>query len=392
MADMYDQNFNSSSTYGQSDMEGGGEQIDSALYLNESAAQAVNERLEQKQNSIKLQPTTPPSNPKKDDMWIDNSVFPNIIYTWNGTQWVKVTATSASEYGAYTTAQVDDAITIAKADMTQAIKDAITDAELDKYMTLADFQIEKDNIMLAFAKGNGLNMLKNSVGYGYNTDGTFPYWQVTAGTAETIQGSDMVEAGSGFFIKDGVIKQAVTGTVGEEYTLSVKVNKGTAGSAYIKLSDGQTFQQIDFPVSAAYSYQLAQIKGFIPQTGAVIVEFGATGATGGATFTAAMLNLGVIGLQWSFAMGEMYNGNVKADINGLEVKSSVYDGYTRMAPQEFAGYARNNQGTMEKVFTLNKDTTEMKQAQLDEFLAIGGIKAVRVDGGGKKGLAFIPNS
>jgi hypothetical protein len=392
MADNYDQNFSSSSTYGNDDMDGGGEQIDSALYLNETVERALEERLEKKQESIVLQPFFPPDNPKKDDMWIDNNVFPNIIYMFDGTQWIKVNATSASEFGAYTTAQVDTMVGETKLYASDKIKEAMENANLDQYMTESDFVIQKDAIYQLFAKGNGVNLLKNSVGYGVNDDGTFLNWQITAGTVTVVEGSDMIEANAGFYIKDGVIKQVVKGTVGEEYTLSVKVNKGTAGTAYIKLSDGTTFQQVNFIATQAYSYQLAQIKGFIPQSGTVIVELGATGATGGVIFTAAMLNKGAIGLEWSFANGEMYNSYTKSDINGLEVRSSVYDGYTRMSPKEFAGYARNNQGVMEKVFTLNKDTTEMKQAQLDEFVVIGGVKILRVDGGGKKGIAFIPNS
>lgn len=431
MANNYDY-FSSSSTYGKDDMDGGGEQIDSALYLNEAAAKAIEERLEKKQSTIILQPNAQPPDPNVTNMWIDNSVFPNIIYAWNEVtaQWEKVVATSAEEVGSYTKAQVDNIANTTKADLSSIesrttiiegfmkdgdaltakvidttkykdnvktiadgqIQSAINDLNMAQYMTSAQFGIEKDKIFTAFSKGNGLNLLKNSVGYGYNADGTFPSWQVTAGTVSTIQGSDMIESGSGFFIKDGVIKQVVTGIVGEEYTLTVKVNKGTAGSAYIKLSDGQNFQQVDFIATAAYNYTTAQIKGFIPQTGAVIVEFGATGATGGATFTAAMLNLGAIGQQWSFAMGEMYNGNTKFDINGVEVRSSVYDGYTRMSPQEFAGYARNKQGTMEKIFTLNGETTETKQNKITEYASIGTIKILRVDGGGKRGIAFIPNS
>ena len=44
----------------------------------------------------------PPSEPKLNLMWLDTSQFPNVIYRWDGAQWVKTSATLPAEIGAET--------------------------------------------------------------------------------------------------------------------------------------------------------------------------------------------------------------------------------------------------------------------------------------------------
>jgi hypothetical protein len=432
MTDNYE-SYYSSETYGEDESTKGGEQIQTARHLNEQL-NVVNGEIEyitkNKQNKIAKQPNEPPANPELGDMWIDNNVYPNIIYTWNGEAWDKATATSAEEVGTYTVAQIDNHLsgvrmalesTTGRTDIvegivlgdgeglatkiidTEAYKanlstvvageliTAIGDLNLSQYVTSSTLEQWANNVTANIISSGGINIVKNSVGYAFTTDGSIPHWQVATGTVETQQGIDMVEAGSGFVIKDGSMKQAIGVPVGEKYTLTCRVKKGTAGDAYMKLSDGQVFEQIDIIDSQSYDYTTIQISGFSTSTGVLIVELGGTGVTGGCIFTALMLNIGEVGFQWSNAVGEFYNTNVRSDINGITVFSNAYDGYTIMSPQEFSGYARNVQGVLEKVFTLNKDTTEMTKAQIDKDLTIGSVKMVHVDGGGYRGIAFIPS-
>jgi hypothetical protein len=434
MADNYD-DLQTSDTYGYSeeDMNGGGEQIASAIYVNEQIAQQTAVVMT-KQNAIVLQPTTPPLNPQVGDMWIDTNIYPNIIYTWDGTQWNRATVTSADEVGAYSIAQTDDLINNVQIDTTavsnrvdvteqqladgEGLASLVTksttyandvagqvssginnfvaglqdDASIAQKLPLfarqSDLTRTANDIQAKFASGGGVNLLKNSVGYGGLLN-----WQVTSGAVSQYIGSDCIDAGSGFAIATGVMKQAVSAVVGQPYTITAKVKKGTAGTAYLKISDGTNFQQVDFIASQAYDYQQVQIAGFIPQSNSIIIEIGATGAS--AIFTVLMLNKGTIGLQWSHANGEMYNGAVTFDINGVRVNSSVYDGYTVMSPSEFSGYYRNNQGVMTKVFTLNKDTTEVSKLKLTDPAAtvtMGTMQMIYINGGGHRGWAFIPSS
>lgn len=432
-SNLYDQNPTSSTYggYGEGDMDGGGEQVASAIYVNEQLA-AQTAVVVTKQNAIILQPSTPPLNPELHDMWIDNNVYPNVIYTWDGTQWIKASVTSPEEIGSYTTVDVDQALgdvridmdavtervsvnegkladgtglfaTISKSDEYQsdvggkaqaAVDSLVSDLQdddaiaqmLPKFARQSDLEATADSIQAKFTSSGGVNLLKNSVGYAGLLN-----WQVVSGAASQYIGADCVEAGSGLSISTGVIKQAVAATAGKFYTLTLKVKKGVGGTAYVKLSDGTNFIQKDFIATQAYDYTQVQIAGFIPANNTLIVELSATGATG-AVFTAVMLNIGDLGLQWSHANGEMYNSAVTFDINGVKVNSSVYDGYTVMSPQEFSGYFRNNQGVMQKVFTLNKDVTEVAKLNITNGeLTMGSLKAVYLNGGGHNGWAIIPS-
>jgi hypothetical protein len=437
MADTYDSNYFSSDAYDGEDISSGGEQVPSAQYLNQQIANIM--EIINKQTvavtPIIEQPTNPPANPTDGQLWLDTEVFPNSIFRWveaNG-DWEKVSATSPEEIGTYTVAQIDDSLNNVRIDVdavsarTTTIEDKVNDGDtlastitgsqtyidsvnalagtvadnkiaalgMSNYVTSTSLTQTVTDINNSIKSSGGVNLLKNSVGYAYTLDGTIPNWQITSGSVKAQQGADMLDAGSGFNIATGTMKQIISCTPNQAYTITIRVKKGTAGSAYVKLSDGSTSQQVNFVDSAAYDYVQVQIAGFIPLTSTLIVEFSATGVTGGAIFTAAMVNIGTLGLQWSNANGELYNTNVRSDINGLTVFSNVYDGYTVMSPQEFSGYYRNTQGVMQKVFTLNKDTTEVAKLKLTDpkaQLTMGTLQAVYINGGGYRGWSFIPYS
>ena len=68
------------------------------------------------------------------------------------------------------------------------------------------------------------------------------------------------------------------------------------------------------------------------------------------------------------------------------IRNNLYSGYTIISPSEFAGYYLVN-GRYIRVFTLNKDTTEVSKLHVDESIDIGseanGIRAlfIAVEGG-----------
>lgn len=420
MADEYADYYSKSDNYG-----GGGEQLPSAIYLNEQivqnklSADKAQQTANSKANPTSLQPSTPPLNPAIGDMWIDMNVYPNPIYTWTGTEWHKANVTSANEIGTYTTAQIDsisnnvnrdlsnlgdkvsaidtrttDSAIVTTMTKSQPFLDKADKSQLGNYLLTATYNTQADLWNARFTSGGGINLLKNSVGYAWDNV-NLDKWQAISGSWSQYLGDDCVEAGSGITATTGVIKQTVAGIAGQKYTLTAKVKKGTAGTAYMKLSDGTTFQQVDMISTAAYNYTQIQISGFIPASGTLIVELSATGATGGVIFTAIMLNIGDAGFQWCHAIGELYNTNVKININGIQVKSNVYDGYTAITPSEFSGYYRNTQGIMQKVFTLNKDTTEVAKLSITDpnaIIKMGSLQINYLNGGGHTGWAIIPTT
>lgn len=405
----YDDNFE---TYDDSDIaeanaqaaqENGG--VPTIAFINKNTQTPVN-----------LQPSSPPLNPKPSDMWIDTSIFPNVIYTWDGLQWNRASVLSASEVGAYTTAQVDDQMNNVQLDNTNlagrvttvetnttpdaivntvtgsaAFKNKADATALGNYVLSSTLTTTMNNWNAQFSSGGGINLLKNSTGFGGLTN-----WQTISGAFSQYIGNDCIDSGSGFTATDGDIKQAISAVAGQLYTITCKVKKGTAGTGFLKISDGTTFQQVNMIATQSYNYTTIQISGFVPANNTLIIELNAAGVTGGIIFTALMVNIGTIGLQWCHALGELYNTNVQADINGLKVLSNVYDGYTIMSPSEFSGYFRNTQGIMQQVFTLNKDTTQVAKLAINDPTApefdMGSLKMLYVNGGGYDGWALIPTS
>ena len=86
------------------------------------------------------------------------------------------------------------------------------------------------------------------------------------------------------------------------------------------------------------------------------------------------------------------NTQVNINVDGVLVKSSVYLGdYTVMSPLEFAGYSLIN-GSVTKVFSLNKDTTLVKKLESEDEIKMIPIKIVPITKGDKQGWAFVPST
>lgn len=69
--------------------------------------------------------TTEPTEKTQDMLWLDLTAVPNILKRWNGSTWVKATATTAAEVGAETPTGAQDKATTAK---TEAVAAAAVDA------------------------------------------------------------------------------------------------------------------------------------------------------------------------------------------------------------------------------------------------------------------------
>ena len=103
-----------------------------------------------------------------------------------------------------------------------------------------------------------------------------------------------------------------------------------------------------------------------------------------ATISGVMLNLGSFQLQWTSHSTEIYNTNVRVDINGVQVMGNRNGKRTVINTEEFAGYENN-----EKVFTVNGDTTEVKKLKAEKQFAMAPITIITIDNANYSGWAFI---
>lgn len=255
-----------------------------------------------------------------------------------------------------------------------------------------------------FGSSGGINLVNNSIGYGGKD-----LWVIN-GTVNTVTSEELEQLGfgSGFETRigeSGYIEQTINTATNENYTISFwlkkTVDNATDGFIGVELyENGElttfvgnlagggvttgTANGVNGYELGAYSFktEYSQVK--------IRLTFG-SGAEG--IITGLMMNVGTIPLQWQHANGEVYNTNIQMNLNGLKVISSVYKGYTVMSPQEFSGYAEvldeNNQPQMIKVFTLNRDTTEVTKIDVDLEIIMRPIKVVPVMTAANYGWAFI---
>lgn len=265
-----------------------------------------------------------------------------------------------------------------------------------------------DDIILSVQNSGGGNLLKDSVMFAYESSDEQKKnspWEVSGDGELKIQSDTEAMASGGlsghsFTLENMIVKQKVNVKVStaEEktyYTFSTRIKKNATGTCYVKIIDSEEIanakeiitvadiQSGENPNYAEYSVTLEPKNGYY-----YVVFYGS--ADSGATFTDNMFAVGEYKSQWSQANGEVMNTQVNISVDGVLVKSSVYAGdYTVMSPLEFAGYS-DVSGTMTKVFSLNRDVTEVEKLKARKEVTMAPIKIVPITTGDLQGWAFVP--
>ena len=266
-------------------------------------------------------------------------------------------------------------------------------------------QIHQDinNIINSVQNSGGANLIKNSVMFAYDNNGAPNDWDVTGAGTLVISASAEAMANGGlsghvFVLNNKTVSQNVRVKASTDddpnkvyYTFSTRIKKNTTGTCYVKLYNNVEEHIIEIPIGENAFYKEYVIQGLLPKDDYYIVEFYGS-ADSDATFTDNMLAVGEYKSQWQQASGEVMNTQVNINLDGVLIKSSVYLGdYTIMSPLEFAGYSSIN-GTITKVFSLNKDTTLVKKLQAEDEVKMVPIKIVPVTSGSLQGWAFVPST
>ena len=259
-----------------------------------------------------------------------------------------------------------------------------------------------NNFMLSVKKTGTNNLLKNSVMFAYN-DGVPSDWKVSEnGELSISSNTESITAGcvSGhsFTLKEKTVKQRVHVKADSEhevdkvyYSFSTKIKKDVTGNCYIKIYNTNEEYKIELPIGQSSFYGSYEIKALLPTDNYYDIEFYGS-EDSNATFTDNMFSIGEYAITWSQASGEIMNTQVNINLDGVLVKSSIYQGdYTVMSPLEFAGYSNIN-GIITKVFSLNKDTTQVKKLKAEDEITMDPIKIVPITEGEIQGWAFVPSA
>ena len=300
-------------------------------------------------------------------------IIMNINYVYNGAFKSKISATAESkteqEYkGAGRIGQMIKN-TMLNVDKIKGMITALNEETSELETKLTKIEMSSSTVTTTIQQSGSDNLIKNSVGYAWDNDNkNIPkFWDLKSGTAAYIE-NDWTRinslSGRAWLFKTGVIEQEIPVSTGKKYTLSFLVRKINAlGTASIAIENGsKTTIYNQSMENDSYSHT------FVASGNSVKVIISAANTE--IYITDLLLNTGDSKQQWKQASGELYTSEVLVDIDGVMIRNNMYSGYTIISPSEFAGYYEVN-GRYIRVFTLNKDTTEVTKLQVDESIEVG---------------------
>lgn len=265
--------------------------------------------------------------------------------------------------------------------------------------------IEQDitNIISTVQQSGGSNKIQNSAFFSYNTDNEPDFWtnHFGAGQATFFASPEAVSYGSlsghVVLLDDFGFKQVVSVVEGNPsdpedehvyYSFACRVKKETVGVSKVKLTDGINVWEEEMLAGTSKLWEEIKFQGILPES--TTLEISIEGdASAEFEVTDMMLSTGEYNTPWQQANGEIMNTQVNIHSQGIIVKSSVFEGdYTVISPLEFSGYAKIG-GVNTKVFTLNKDVTEVKKLQATDEITMNPIKIVPLNNATQEGWAFV---
>lgn len=241
----------------------------------------------------------------------------------------------------------------------------------------------------------GTNLIKNSVMFALNENGDPTFWeQNEGGRLKTTSDVESLKAGAisghSFILSGGRMeKQKIIVSKDTTYSFSCRIKKSELGKAYIKIYNTMEEYIKKYDEGETAYYEEVKFEELRPKENIYIVEFYSTEET---YFTDVILSTGNYKTEWQQANSEIMNTQVNIDVNGVTVKSETNQGdYTVMSPLEFAGYSNIN-GTITKIFTLNKDMTEVYRLVAKKEITMPPLKIVPVMNGEKAGWHFVKST
>jgi hypothetical protein len=272
---------------------------------------------------------------------------------------------------------------------------------ITKFTTTNDVLQTANATVATYYTGGGLNLVKNSIGYAGDD-----FWTQYDGSSPvtSLDTSEMESLGfnSGFYYKpDGVNKgviQTITDIpIGQHLNLSWYINKksGKTGDGsyrfYIQIMEGGVVKsQIadnSAIVTSGFTASYTTYTAAVPKTTGsayadITLRFIGYGSVE-AYLTGIMFTIGDLPIKWTLSTGEVYSSAITMNMNGIRVAQKDANGkdvgYTLMSPDEFAGfYDTNGDGTYEKIFYLNADSTVSKKVKAMTEISMGGMKAKKI--------------
>ena len=274
-------------------------------------------------------------------------------------------------------------------------KQTQVDQKLNEEFTKVTQNI-KDVVTTIQTTGGG-NLIKNSVGYAKNQDGTLVEW--TKNNAGSVKSYTSPESRSYGAISGNTIELKRGASITQRlnvassgkipYSLSFRAKKGSIGTATIKLSNTIDSFVITIPENKEIIWQSYDLTKIDPSMNYLDVTVSTSNNCEEFLITDLMVNMGDQVVPWVQANGEILNTQVAVNDQGMMVSSSVYSGdYVQITPLGMSGHS-NVTGTDEEVFKLNRDVTETSKLSARKEINMDPIKIVPVKDGERPGWYFV---
>ena len=275
------------------------------------------------------------------------------------------------------------------------LKQTQVDQKLNEEFTKVTQNIK--SVVTTIQTTGGGNLIKNSVGYAKNQDGTLVEWsknstgEVKSYTSPESRSYGAI-SGNAIELKKGAsitqrLNVASSGKI--PYSLSFRAKKGSIGTATVKLSNTIDSFVITIPENKEIIWQNFDLTKIDPSMNYLDVTVSTSNNCEQFLITDLMVNMGDQVVPWVQANGEILNTQVAVNDQGMMVSSSVYSGdYVQITPLGMSGHS-NITGTDEEVFKLNRDVTETSKLSARKEINMDPIKIVPVKDGERPGWYFV---
>lgn len=258
----------------------------------------------------------------------------------------------------------------------------------------ADFSKMKQDLRgfdIQIQKSGGLNLLKNTA-FWSQTNGELNFWAVegavTAISSQEVKNYGGISGRVADLAAGSKLRQEVVTVAGEIYSFSAKVKKSPLGALKFRLLSGQNIlREEEIPAGVSKAWEEIVFTKVEATSPSLTLEILAENHP--ASVSDLMLANSPEKSLWTMAQGEIANTGVVIDEKGITVNSSINQGDTvEITPLEFAGYSQIG-GSRKRVFSVNKDTTEVKKLQAEDELSMAPLKIVAIKTGDTQGWAFV---
>ena len=260
-----------------------------------------------------------------------------------------------------------------------------------------------DQVRTTIQGSGGVNLIKNSVMYAFDSEGAPESWTVAGTGSLLIQSSPEsltagAVAGNAFTLSDETVTQTITvrkdvDFIPEDnktyYAFSAKVKKNTVGAAHIKLINRNETLTIDLPDQEGYYWDTVKLEEILPLDDHYEIEI-YSDADADLQVTDVILAPGKTKREWTQANGEVMNLSTTITEEGLTIRSPQFpNDYTKMDALGFEVHSKEVGGN--RVFGFNKDETNVHKLKADKQISMTPLRAVPIDYDGYKGWAFTPS-